>query len=227
MVYNKTALAETSARSLPLYSKMAGYPAENNFLVPRQVVTHMQNIGNNWVVEFWLLRNCNEDSESVMFMNSSSLLSRMYLMAASIANISAVQIEASSLIRQLNSWSSQTKDIAVLLSSFDPSVYTFRCLENLQNSSSNMLWKTRGQVSTFLRSERLKSILGCWRSQGGHSGGRTTLIASRSTSMSSRWGLSLIPKVGIVPGLLLNKLLYSGLTTHEYDGFSGFAFIFI
>ena len=95
------------------------------------------------------------------------------------------------------------------------------------HSSSNMLWKTRGQVSPFLRSERLKSILGCWRSQGGHSGGRTTLIASSSTSMSSRWGWSLIPKVGIVPGLLLNSLLYSGLTTHEYAGFSGFAFIFI
>ena len=74
-------------------------------------------------------------------------------MAASIANSSAVQIEASSLMRQLNSWSSQTKDIAVLLSSFDPSVYTFRCLGNLQNNSSNMLWKTRGQVSPFLRSD--------------------------------------------------------------------------
>ena len=119
-------------------------------------------------------------------------------MAASIANSSAVQIEASSLMRQLNSWSSQTKDIAVLLSSFDPSVYTFRCLGNLQNSSSNMLWKTMGQVSPFLRSERLKSILGCWRSQGGHSGGSTTLITSSSTSMSSRWGWSLIPKEGIV-----------------------------
>ena len=34
--------------------------------------------------------------------------------------------------------------------------------------------------------------------------------------MSSRWGWSLIPKVGIVPGLLLNNLLYSGFTTHEY-----------
>ena len=44
--------------------------------------------------------------------------------------------------------------------------------------------------------------------------------------MSSRWGWSLIPKGGIVPGLLLNNLLYSGLTTHEYAGFSGFAFIF-
>ena len=48
-----------------------------------------------------------------------------------------------------------------LLSSFDPTVYTFRCLGNLQNNSSNMLWNTRGQVSPFLRSERLKSILGC------------------------------------------------------------------
>ena len=157
-----------------------------------------------------------------MIINSSSLLSQMYSMAASIANSSAVQIEASSLMRQLNSWSSQTKGIAVLLSSFDPSVYTFRCLGNLQNSSNNMLWKTRGQVSPFLRSERLISILGCWKSQGGHSGGRTTLIASSSTSMSSRWGWSLIPKVGIVPGLLLNNLLYSGFTTHEYAGFSGF-----
>ena len=177
---------------------MAGYPAKYNVLVRRQVVTHMQNIGNNWVVEFLTLKSLAEDSESVMIMNSLSLLSQMYSMAASIANSSAVQIEASSLMRQLNSWSSQTKDIAVLLSSFDPPVYTFRCLGNLQNSSSNMLWKTRGQVSPFLRSERLKSILGCWRSQGGHSGGSTTLITSSSTSMSTRWGWSLIPKVGIV-----------------------------
>ena len=35
---------------------MAGYPAENNVLVPRQVVTHMQNIGNDWVVEFLTLK---------------------------------------------------------------------------------------------------------------------------------------------------------------------------
>ena len=39
-----------------------------------------------------------------------------------------------------------------------------------------------------------------------------------------------VHKGGLKPDsfhLLLNNLLYSGLTTHEYAGFSGFAFIFI
>ena len=68
---NKTVLSypgqpsKTSARSLPCI------PIWPHNVVPRQVVTHMQNIGNNWVVEFLTLKR-NEDSD--MIMNSSSLI---------------------------------------------------------------------------------------------------------------------------------------------------------
>ena len=63
MVYNKTVLSYPGQPwpkhqpFISLYSNMAGYPAKNNVLVPRQVVTHMQNIGNNWVVEFLTLKS--------------------------------------------------------------------------------------------------------------------------------------------------------------------------
>ena len=50
-------LGQNISPFITLYSNMAGYPAKNNVLVPRQVVTHMQNIGNNWVVEFLTLKS--------------------------------------------------------------------------------------------------------------------------------------------------------------------------
>ena len=64
MVYNKTVLSypgqpwsKHQPVHCPVYSNMAGYPAKNNVIVPRQVVTHMQDIGNNWVVEFLTLKS--------------------------------------------------------------------------------------------------------------------------------------------------------------------------
>ena len=66
--------------------------------VPSKKQCHCAQTSNDTYVKYWnKLKACIEDNESAKTMNLSSLLSQMYSIAASIANSSSVQIEASSI----------------------------------------------------------------------------------------------------------------------------------
>ena len=49
-------LGQNVSPLIALYRNMAGHPAKNDVFVSAQVMAHMQNIGNNWVIELLALK---------------------------------------------------------------------------------------------------------------------------------------------------------------------------